>query len=593
MTAIAPRDGQRLAAAEEEDSFSDVMALAIEGSGTGLWDRNVVTGDIRYSPGWKAILGYQPYDLSSRIEQAYARVHPDDLAYVQAAMQTHFDGGTETYEVEHRLRCKDGSWKWVLSRGKVVARDDTGRALRMVGTTTDITATHGLADRLRKAEDDLQQQREQLFHAQKMEAVGQLTGGLAHDFNNMLMAITGSLELLGADAADGRLDDLDGHVAAALEAATRAAALTHRLLAFSRRQTLDPRPTDPNKLIAGMRGLIQRTVGPEITLRTTFAPDACAILCDPHQLESAILNLCINARDAMPAGGRIVVETANALLHEPRGPRHEMLPVECVAITITDSGGGMSPDILARAFDPFFTTKPSGQGTGLGLSMVYGFARQSGGQVRIDSAVGAGTTVRLYLPRTHEKPSDNETHTGRPAPLRVRQGEVALVVDDEPTIRKLIVVALRKVGFHPLEAANGVAALKVLRSDARIDLLITDVRMPDGLNGPELVEQARRIRPTLKVLFITGYADNAPVANGRLGHGMHVLAKPFAISSLTAKLGGLLDEPAHPGGACRPASTPCASPAAHAGTPSPPRPAGSAPRTSPPRAHGPPASGRR
>ena len=534
--------------AEEDDSFSDVMALAIEGSGTGLWDRNVVTGEIRYSPGWKAILGYRAHELSSRIEEAYTRVHPDDLAYVQAAMQSHFDGQSETYEVEHRLRCKDGSWKWVLSRGKVVARDAAGRALRMVGTTTDITATRGLAERLRKAEEDLQEQREQLFHAQKMEAVGQLTGGLAHDFNNMLMAITGSLELLRADTADGRVDHIDGYVAAALEAATRAAALTHRLLAFSRRQTLDPRSTDANKLIAGMRGLIQRTVGPEIALETRLAPDASPILCDPHQLESAILNLCINARDAMPEGGRIVVETANAVSDEPRGSRHETPPGDCVVITITDTGRGMPPDVLARAFDPFFTTKPSGQGTGLGLSMVYGFARQSDGQVLLHSVSGAGTTVRLYLPRTQEKPGDTETHESSHAPFHVRAGEVALVVDDEPTIRKLIMVALRNVGCRPLEAANGVAALKLLRSDARIDLLITDVRMPDGLNGPELVEQARRVRPTLKVLFITGYADNGPVASGRLGHDMQVLAKPFAIGSLTAKLGGLLGGPAKPGG---------------------------------------------
>jgi CheY-like chemotaxis protein len=273
-------------------------------------------------------------------------------------------------------------------------------------------------------------------------------------------------------------------------------------------------------------------------------PDACPILCDPHQLESAILNLCINARDAMPDGGRIIIETANALLDEERAPLHEVPAGRYVAITITDTGRGMSPAVLARAFDPFFTTKPSGQGTGLGLSMVYGFARQSGGQARIHSAVGEGTTVQLYLPQSEDKPGDYEEHESRPALVHVRGSEVALVVDDEPAIRMLLVVTLEKLGCHALEAANGVAALKILQSDARIDLLITDVRMPGGLNGPELVEQVRRLRPTLKVLFITGYAESGPIAGRQLGPGTHLLTKPFSIDSFTAKLDGLLGEPA-------------------------------------------------
>ncbi len=384
--------------AAADDSFTDIMALAIEGSGIGLWDRNVATGEIRYSPGWKAILGYPASELSNRIEEAYTRVHPDDIAYVQAAMQAHFDGRTRIYEVEHRLRCKDGSWKWVLSRGKVVARDAGGRALRMVGTTTDITATRSLADRLRNAEGELQVQREQLFQAQKMVAVGQLTGGLAHDFNNILTGITGSLELMRMRLAQGQPDDVERYLSAALDAASRAAALTHRLLTFARRQTPEAKPTDPNDLIADMAELLQRTVGPQFRIATKLAADVWRICCDPNQLESSILNLCINARDAMPAGGTIMVETANASLDEESGRRHDVPPGEYVVISVADTGSGMSPEVLAQVFDPFYTTKPPGQGTGLGLPMVYGFAKRSGGHARIQSRSGSGTTVRIYLP---------------------------------------------------------------------------------------------------------------------------------------------------------------------------------------------------
>ncbi len=279
------------------------MALAIEGSGTGLWDRDVVTGEIRYSPGWKAILGYRPNELSTRIEEAYTRVHPDDLAYVQTTMQAHFEGRTETFEVEHRLRCKDGSWKWVLSRGKVVARDSAGRALRMVGTTTDITATRNLAERLRKAEDDLQHQRQQLLQAQKMEAVGQLTGGIAHDFNNMLQGIAGSVDLARRRAGEGRTTDVLRYLDLAQQSVDRAAALTRRLLTFARRRRLEPKPVDANGLVAGMADLIRRTVGPAVRLDLRLREGRAWVVCDEGALESALLNLCINARDAMPEGG--------------------------------------------------------------------------------------------------------------------------------------------------------------------------------------------------------------------------------------------------------------------------------------------------
>lgn len=535
----AAADGEAPADAAA-DGFTDVMALAIEGSGTGLWDRDVVTGDIRYSPGWKAILGYRADELSDRIEQAYQRVHPDDLPYVQATMQAHFDGQTPTYEVEHRLHCKDGTWKWVLSRGRVVARDAAGRALRMVGTTTDITATRSLADRLRRAEEELRAQREQLVQAQKMEAVGQLTGGLAHDFNNILGGIMGSLDLVQSRLAQGRLEELDRFVTAAQQETERAAALTRRLLTFARRQTLDPHTIDPNRLVAGIEGLLQRLVGPEIRVATALAEDAWPVLCDAGQLEGAVLNLCLNARDAMPAGGTLTIATRNAPRLAPGGPETPLPAGNYVVISVGDTGTGMTPEVRARAFEPFFSTKPPGQGTGLGLSMVYGFARQSGGAAQIQSDPGGGgTTVRLILPRGVDRPAASDP-ASRPKPPPRGRGETVLVVDDEPTMRMLVAAAVQDMGCRPLEAADGVAALDVLESGTPVDLLVTDIRMPGGLSGPALVRQARQWRPELKVLFITGYADNETIAAAERGPQTQLLAKPFPIATLTARLAAML-----------------------------------------------------
>ena len=307
------------------------------------------------------------------------------------------------YEAEGWRVRKDGSRFWA---GVVIDAiyDDDGTLIGFAKITRDLTER-------REAQLQLEQSREQLFQAQKMEAVGQLTGGLAHDFNNLLTGISGSLELARARIAQGRIGDLERYIIAAQGATSRAAALTHRLLAFARRQTLDPKPTNPNKLIADMEELVRRTVGPEIKVETVLAIGLWPTLCDPNQLENAILNLCINARDAMPDGGRLTIETANTWLDERGARERDMQPGQYVAICVTDTGTGMPPDVLARAFDPFYTTKPIGQGTGLGLSMVYGFAKQSGGQVRIYSEVGAGTTVRLYLPRHHGEDGNEQIET--------------------------------------------------------------------------------------------------------------------------------------------------------------------------------------
>ncbi len=408
-------------------------------------------------------------------------------------------------------------------------RDKNGRRIGAYQFVYDVTER--LRDQARLSEAE-----EQLRQAQKMEAVGQLTGGLAHDFNNLLAGISGSLELLQARMSQGRLTELDRYITAAQGATRRAAALTHRLLAFSRRQTLDPKPTNINRLIAGMEELIRRTVGPAITVEVVGAAGLWTTLVDPSQLENALLNLCINARDAMPDGGRLTIETANKWLDGRTGRERDLLPGQYLSLCVTDTGIGMPPEVMARAFDPFFTTKPLGMGTGLGLSMVYGFARQSGGQVRIYSEIGRGTTMCVYLPRHHAEEDSAESATERADTPRAEQGKTVLVVDDEPTVRMLVAEILEDLGYTAIEAADGAAGLRVLQSEARLDLLITDVGLPGGMNGRQVADAGRAVRPGLKVLFITGYAENAAVGNGHLEPGMQVLTKPFAMEALASRI---------------------------------------------------------
>jgi PAS domain S-box-containing protein len=408
-------------------------------------------------------------------------------------------------------------------------------------------AEKALSDLAASLETEVQQRTRELMVAeealrqsQKMEAVGQLTGGLAHDFNNLLTGISGSLELLQARVAQGRLTEIDLYIHAAQGSAKRAAALTHRLLAFSRQQTLAPKPTNVNRLVSGMEELIRRTVGPEISLEVVAAGGLWTVLVDPPQLENALLNLCINARDAMPDGGRITVETANKWLDKREAKSRDLPAGQYLSLCVTDSGSGMAPEVVARIFDPFFTTKPLGQGTGLGLSMVYGFVRQSGGQVRVYSELGQGTTMCLYLPRYHGEDEDEAEDASLSDIAQARQGETVLVVDDEPVVRMLVTEVLSDLGYTAVEAADGAAGLKVLQSDARIDLLVTDVGLPGGMNGRQLADAARVVRPALKVLFITGYAENAVLSHGHLEPGMHVLTKPFAMEALAAQISELI-----------------------------------------------------
>jgi signal transduction histidine kinase/CheY-like chemotaxis protein len=399
-----------------------------------------------------------------------------------------------------------------------------------------------LEARITEAIAEREQAEEALRQAQKMEAVGQLTGGIAHDFNNLLTGIIGSLELLEVRLRQGRTADIQRYVAAAQGASKRAAALTHRLLAFSRRQTLDPKPIDVNRLVMDMAELIRRTVGPQITLEVVTAGGLWSTLIDASQLESALLNLCINARDAMPEGGRITIETANRWLDDRAAAERDLPPGQYLSLCVTDTGTGMTPEVIARAFDPFFTTKPIGQGTGLGLSMVYGFVRQSGGQVRIYSEIGCGTTMCLYLPRHYGSESEVPTITSTTASAHAPTGKTVLIVDDEPSVRMLVTDVLEELGYASIEAPDGPTALRILESEAAVDLLISDVGLPGGINGRQLADAARVTRPELKVLFITGYAENAIIGSGQLAPGMRVLTKPFVVETLATRIHDMIGE---------------------------------------------------
>jgi CheY-like chemotaxis protein len=368
-----------------------------------------------------------------------------------------------------------------------------------------------------------------------------LTGGLAHDFNNLLTGISGSLEMMKMRLAQGRTADFDRYFMAAQGAIKRAAKLTHRLLAFARRQTLDPKPTNANRLISGLEELVRRTVGPNVEVEVVGASGLWPTLVDPNQLENAVLNLCINARDAMPDGGKLTIETANKWIDERAARRHDLPAGQYVSVCVTDTGVGMTPEVIEKAFDPFFTTKPIGEGTGLGLSMIYGFARQSGGQVRIYSEVGQGTTMCLYLPR-HTDDADIDEDADLPTTISaLGEGEVVLVIDDEPTIRMLVAELLAESGYSVIEAPDGPTGLQVLESNARIDLLITDVGLPGGMNGRQVADAARVTRPNLKVLFITGYAENAVMRKGRLEKGMYVMTKPFQVDILADRIREIIE----------------------------------------------------
>lgn len=405
-------------------------------------------------------------------------------------------------------------------------RDASGAASGAYSFVYDVTDRVEHQQRLTATEEALRQ-------SQKMEAIGQLTGGIAHDFNNLLAGIIGAMELLRRRISAGRYEDTQRFMDAAVASANRAAALTHRLLAFARRQPLDPRPLDPNQLVRSMEDLLRRSMGEQVRLSLNLSCDAWLINTDANQLENAILNLAINGRDAMPDGGQLTISTSNAKVDNPR-EAGELRAGEYLVLSVADTGTGMSPEIKSKVFDPFFTTKPIGQGTGLGLSMVYGFAQQSGGYARIESEEGAGTNVELYLPR-YRGALEQQVELGKERPLAEGRGETVLLVEDDSAVRLLIGEVLRDLGYRCIEAIDAYAALPMITSNARIDLLITDVGLP-RMNGRQLAEIARQHRPALKILFVTGYAEHATGVEPFLEPGMELVTKPFTLDALALRI---------------------------------------------------------
>jgi len=476
------------------------------------------------NPSWTEKLGWSREETLGRRSTDFM---VDDESGWHERVST-LRGGAPLLDYRTTLRTKNGDHRTI--QWTTVPENDT-----FYGFGRDVTAELEAAAALADAEAALRQ-------SQKMEAVGQLTGGIAHDFNNLLQGITGSLEIVQRRVAQGRLDELDRFISGASTAANRAAALTHRLLAFSRRQPLDPKPVRSNALVSSMEDLLRRTIGERIELELVLAGGLWVTKCDPNQLESAILNLAINARDAMPDGGKLIIETCNAHLDRAYVARQRgVRPGQYVCLCVSDTGIGMSQDTISKAFEPFFTTKPIGQGTGLGLSMIYGFAQQSEGYAKIYSELGQGTTFKLYLPRYRGGAAEEEEPTSPSAMQQAEEGEVVLVVEDEAVVRGLILEELHELGYAALEAVDGASGLEMLRSKRRIDLLITDIGLP-GLNGRQLADAARELRPSLKILFMTGYAENAALASGFLEPGMEMITKPFAMEALATRIRSMLTE---------------------------------------------------
>ncbi|MDB5931634.1 MAG: baeS [Polaromonas sp.] len=476
------------------------------------------------NPAWEKLLGWKEHELVGR--PLVQLVHEGDWQRTAAEIENLGRGHT-TQRFENRYRHRDGSYKTI----SWIAVPDSER-IHAVGR--DISIERESAQALKGAEDRLRQ-------SQKMEAIGQLTGGIAHDFNNLLQGISGAIEVVRGRLASGRTEDVSYFMDAAINSAKRAAALIHRLLAFARQQSLETKVVDLNRLVMSMEDLMRRTLGEHIELMVAVSDALWLARSDDNQLESAVLNLAVNARDAMPQGGTLTIRTSNATLEQSYTRLHEGLqPGDYAVISVSDTGTGMAPDVLARVFEPFFTTKPIGQGTGLGLSMIYGFAKQSGGHVRIHSQLGQGTEVSLYMPRYDDAAAvAPEADAAMPVSRLQGEGETLLVVEDDPAVRMIVLDELNELGYITLEAMDGPTALPILQSSQKIDLLISDVGLP-GMNGRQIAEIGRQYRPELPVLFMTGYAQSAAARSEFLAPGMQMISKPFSMDEMAAKIRHML-----------------------------------------------------
>ncbi len=549
---------------------AELLSLAEEIGRIGIIDWDIRAGSVRLSPKAQAMYGLEKFD--GRYDTWIATVYREDLIRVRNVITEAFETKTREFELDFRIiRQSDNEMRWLLAR-RLAFYDEAGMPYRVVWVSIDITdrkrelvelrnftealgtavkhRTHELEARTREleAENEARRKAEELLRqAQKMEAVGQLTGGVAHDFNNLLTIMQGGLEMIAR-----QVPILDASPAAsrivrgkdmALEAVQRATRLTERLLAFARQQPLEPKAIDANRLVAGVCELLRRMVGETIALETVLSAGLWTTQADVNQLENAILNLVLNARDAMPSGGKVTIETTNAHLDDAyvRKLAEPVKAGQYVMISVSDTGAGMDANTLQRAFEPFFTTKGIGKGTGLGLSQVYGFVRQSTGHVAIYSEIGEGTTVKIYLPRYHGEEDVAEESRRSTSDRQSLGAETILVVEDDEALRLYTVEILSDLGYSVLEAASAAAALEIIGRGPDIDLLFTDIVMPGGMNGRQLGDEATRQKPKLKVLFTTGYTANAIVHHGRLDPDVELISKPFTYETLGRKIRTILD----------------------------------------------------
>ncbi len=543
------------------EESNELLTLAQEAGRVGVFEWLVPVGAVRVSSQFLSLYGLAEFD--GRYESWIRSIHREDQIRITALMETAFADRAREIQTEFRIVEKTGNeLRWMEIRALVFYGEV--KPERVVGVSVDITErkralvelrafTEALEDAVKERTRELEAQNEarrkaeeSLRQAQKMEAVGQLTGGVAHDFNNLLTIVSGGLDIIGRLIPDLEPSAARTRIARAkdmaLQGTQRAATLTSRLLAFSRQQALVPQTIDANKQVAGTCELLRRTLSESVSLETVLAGGLWRSFADPNQLAVALLNLALNARDAMPSGGKVTIETANCYLDEAyvSSLPEPVEPGQYVMIAVSDTGTGMDQATRQRAFDPFFTTKGVGKGTGLGLSQVYGFVRQTGGHVKIYSELGEGTSVKIYL-RRHLSDETPVESGSAPAPAAGAIGtETILVAEDDDALRGYTTEILRELGYVVVEARDGPTALRALEAN-RVDLLFTDVVMPGGMNGRELADQATRLCPELKVLFTTGYTRNAIVHHGRLDAGLEMISKPFTFGELSAKLRLILD----------------------------------------------------
>lgn len=504
------------------DTNQERFRLIAKATNDVIWDWNLVTNEVWWNESIDTVCGYARDSLEPDATSWTRRIHPDDLHRIETSIHAVLDGKASNWLEEYRFMHANGKPLHVIDRGFVI-RDESGKAVRMLGSMVNVTEQRELSGRLAQA--------------QKMEMVGQLTGGVAHDFNNLLTVILGNTELIHELVDD---QELKGLAAMTVSAAKRGAELTQRLLAFARRQALEPQLLNLNEAITDLEPLLRRTLSEHIALELQLDPAIWLCEVDPSQFESALLNLVLNARDALVDGGKLIIETAAVEIDPGFGsPAYDVAPGDYVLVSVSDTGAGMTPDILAQVFEPFFTTKGLGKGSGLGLSMVYGFLKQSGGHARIYSEPGEGTTVKLYFPRAA---ATSPTQPRTPAPPERRGGtETILVVEDDELVRRHVVNLLLGLGYTVIEATNGPDALVRLEQHPEIAMLFTDIIMPGGINGRQLADMATARYPRLRVLYTSGYTENAIVHHGRLDPGLALLSKPYTRHELAQKLRAVLD----------------------------------------------------